>query len=122
MVNDEASKQMILDTALRLAETRHWESLRFHEVSEATGLSLNRIRASFREKEDLVEAWFDRADQAMLAETEQPDFLLQTTRRVLERLLQGAESIAGFLPCEPRVKAAFGDQVSAANDSVVSVN
>ena len=87
MVSEEASRQIILDTALRLAETRHWESLRLHEVAEAAGLSLNRIRIYFREKEDLVDAWFDRADEAMLAETEKPHFLAQSTRERLQRLM-----------------------------------
>jgi AcrR family transcriptional regulator len=50
-------------------------------------LSLNRIRIYFKEKEDLADAWFDRADEAMLAETEKPDFLVQTTRQRLYRLM-----------------------------------
>jgi AcrR family transcriptional regulator len=87
MASEEASRQMILDTALRLAETRHWESLRLYEVAEAAGLGLNRIRVYYREKEDLVDAWFDRADEAMLAETEKPDFLSQSTRQRLHRLI-----------------------------------
>ena len=87
MVSEEASRQSILDTALRLAEKGHWESLRLHEVAEAAGLSLNQIRRYFREKEDLVDAWFDRADEAMLAETEQPDFLAQRPRERLSRLI-----------------------------------
>ena len=87
MVSEEASRQVILDTALRLAEKGHWESLRLHEVAQAAGLSLNQIRRYFREKEDLVDAWFDRADEAMLAETERPDFLSQTSRERLSRLI-----------------------------------
>ena len=87
MVSEEASRQSILDTALRLAEEGQWESLRLHDVAEAAGLSLNQIRRYFREKEDMVDAWFDRADEAMLAETEQPDFLAQRPRERLSRLI-----------------------------------
>jgi len=87
MVSNEASRQMILDTALRLAETRHWESLRLYEVAAAAGLGLNRMRVYYREKEDLVDAWFERADEAMLAETEKPDFLSESTRQRLYRLI-----------------------------------
>lgn len=58
--------QQILQTALALAEKSHWESVRMHHISDAADVSLNTIRVHFREKEDLVDAWFDQADQAML--------------------------------------------------------
>ncbi|MFH0343408.1 MAG: TetR/AcrR family transcriptional regulator [Chromatiales bacterium] len=80
-------KQRIVDTALALAEPRSWEVVRLHEVAEAAGITLDELRVYFREKEDIVEAWFDRADAAMLHAATAPGFLSLTTRRRLQRVI-----------------------------------
>ncbi len=77
----------ILDTALALAEQRAWEAVRLYDVAAALGMTLDDIRPYFREKEDLVDAWFDRADQAMLKEAEKAEFLSLPTRQRLHRLI-----------------------------------
>jgi ubiquinone biosynthesis protein COQ9 len=56
----------ILDAALAIADARSWESVRLYEVAAHAGVSLEQVRQHFRDKEDLVAAWFDRADSAML--------------------------------------------------------
>jgi AcrR family transcriptional regulator len=55
-----------VDTALALGDERGWETVRLYDVAESSGLSLDEIALHFREKEELAEAWFDRADQALL--------------------------------------------------------
>jgi AcrR family transcriptional regulator len=61
-------REQIVDAAIDLAETKDWESIRLHEVAARLGISLDDIRAEFSEKDQLVDAWFDRADQAMLTD------------------------------------------------------
>jgi AcrR family transcriptional regulator len=80
-------KQEIIDTALSLAEEKDWESVRLHQVAEALNISLDEIRLHFREKEDIIDAWFDRADQAMLNTREAESFRQSGTREKLHRLL-----------------------------------
>lgn len=63
---DEELKQHIVNTALALAGQRSWEAIRLHEVAQAAGIGLEDIRRHFREKDALIDAWFDRADAAML--------------------------------------------------------
>lgn len=77
----------IVDTALLLAEQRSWEAVRLYDVAAALGVTLDDIRLYFREKEELVEAWFDRADQAMLKEAEKAEFLILPTRQRLHWLI-----------------------------------
>ncbi|HVL57279.1 MAG TPA: TetR family transcriptional regulator [Burkholderiaceae bacterium] len=77
----------IVDAALEIAGRSSWEALRLHQVADALGITLDALRAHFREKEDLVDAWFDRADAAMLREAEQPGFLALTSRQRLQRLI-----------------------------------
>jgi len=64
----------ILDTALMLSDECGWESLRLHDVAQKLDIPLNRIRACYRQKDDLVEAWYDRADQSMLKSVESIEF------------------------------------------------
>ncbi len=64
----------IVDATLALAEQRNWESVRLHDVATATGIDLETIHSHFRDKEDIAETWFDRADRAMLAAAGAPGF------------------------------------------------
>lgn len=80
-------RESIVDTAIELAERKHWEAVRLHDVAAALGASLDDIRTHFREKEDLVDAWFDRADSAMLREADSPEFASLTPRQRLQRLI-----------------------------------
>lgn len=68
------SREAIVDAALASAERSSWEAVRLHEIAAALGATLNDVRAHFREKEDIVEAWFDRADAAMLADAARADY------------------------------------------------
>ncbi|MEW8505781.1 MAG: TetR family transcriptional regulator [Candidatus Thiodiazotropha sp.] len=77
--------ERILDTAVRLAEERSWESVRLHHVADEMGMDLEVIHHFYRQKDDLVEAWYDRADRAMLADAALPDYLSLTTRERLHR-------------------------------------
>lgn len=61
------SKEEIVDAALALAAERGWEAVRLHDVAARLCTDLNAVWAHFREKEEIVDAWFDRADAAMLA-------------------------------------------------------
>ncbi len=77
----------ILDTALLLAENCGWESLRLHDVAQEMGVSLTRIQRHYRQKDDLVEAWFDRADRAMLKAANSSDFLSMDKAGRLHQLI-----------------------------------
>ena len=79
----------IADAAIALAEVEggSWEAVRLHDVAAALGITLDDIRLCFREKEDLVDAWFDRADAAMLRDAATPGFLDLSPRERLKRLI-----------------------------------
>lgn len=87
MITAENTAQRILDSALDLAERSSWEAVRLYDVALAAGMTLDDIRAHFREKEDLVEAWFDRADGAMLQDATRSGFRQLSTRERLQRLI-----------------------------------
>lgn len=66
--------QAILQQAMQLAEQSSWEALRLRDIAKAMNLSLLDIQQHFQQKDDLVDAWFDLADQAMLSCQQRPDF------------------------------------------------
>jgi AcrR family transcriptional regulator len=80
-------RDKIVDTAIGLAERSSWEAVRLHDVAALLEISLDEVRHHFREKEDVVDAWFDRADTAMLKEAEGAGFLELTPRQRLHRLV-----------------------------------
>jgi ubiquinone biosynthesis protein COQ9 len=84
---DSRLSQRIIDAAIDLAEQGSWETVRLHAVAARLGVSLDDIRRVFREKEDIVEAFFDRADEAMLHAAEAPGFLDLPTRVRLHRVI-----------------------------------
>ena len=57
------------------------------DVAAGLKLSLNDVRAHFREKEDITDAWFDRADAAMLDEAARPGLSALSPRDRLHRLM-----------------------------------
>jgi AcrR family transcriptional regulator len=65
----------ILDKALEQAEASSWEQLHLHAVAAALNITLDEIWRYFPQKDDLVEAWFDRADRALLSAAHSADFL-----------------------------------------------
>jgi len=60
-------RQQILDTALQLAAKTDWEQLTLQQIAIAMKIHLADIYQHYRTKDDLVDAWFDRADVAMLS-------------------------------------------------------
>jgi len=87
MTEADSQRDKIVDTALVLAARHSWEALRLHDVALELGITLADIHRYFREKEELVDAWFDRADRAMLAHATDPDLLAISPRERVKRLL-----------------------------------
>jgi len=83
MATKRVSGRSILDAALKLAEKSSWEAVRLYDVAKAMKVDLNDIRRFYSEKEDLSEAWFDLADEAMLKTSKSATFKkLETTERI----------------------------------------
>ena len=80
-------REAIVDTAVAIAERSNWEAVRLYDVAAELNISLDDIRPYFREKEDLVDAWFDRADSQMLKAAETVEFLTLSPRERLHHLI-----------------------------------
>lgn len=87
MPRSTPSADKILDTALDLAETCGWERLHLHDVAETLGCDLAAIARHYRQKDDLVEAWLDRADAALFVRAKSADLAALDASKRLEELL-----------------------------------
>ena len=58
---------LILDAALEQAGKVGWEAVHLHQLAEQLGLTLADIHRAYPTKDALAEAWFDRAEAALLA-------------------------------------------------------
>ena len=87
MPRSTPSAVQMLDKALDLADVCGWERLHLHDLADALGCDLAAIARHYRQKDDLVEAWFDRADQALLARAKAADLTALPAGKRLEELL-----------------------------------
>lgn len=87
MATSQVTTEQILDTALQLAEEQSWAALRLHDIAEKLDITLDQIRSHYSQKDDIAEALFDRADQAMLAAANTANFLEQPLKERLQHLI-----------------------------------
>ena len=89
----------ILDKALELAAERSWEELRLQEVAVALDISLDDIRQFYRQKDDIAEALFDRADQSVLIAAKHSEFRQLCGRdRIRKAILTWLRTLAPYRP------------------------
>lgn len=81
------SGQQILDQALVLGRASGWEELTLHQMAKALGIPLADIYQHFPRKDDLVEAWFDRADQVLLSRVPNPEWDVLPQKERIEQLI-----------------------------------
>ena len=62
-----ARREQILDASLELAAAVGWDNLRLYQVAARLGLPLTVVRAEFRDRDAIADAWFARALDQMLA-------------------------------------------------------
>ncbi len=99
--NDGREAERILDAALCLADAEGWNNLRLRTVAEASGVTLAELRRHYRDQDAIADAWFRRAQDAMLA-APPTDFF---ERPVRDRLMFLLERWFGALAPHHRVTA-----------------
>ena len=65
-------REAIVDAALELGEQRGWDAVHLHQIAPALGITLADVVHRFPHKDAIAEAWFDRADEALLAASPTP--------------------------------------------------
>lgn len=76
------STDEILDAALTLGDVNGWEYLTLSQIVRFLKVSLADIHCHFKQKDELVDAWFDRADATMLARFPEQGASMSRTQRL----------------------------------------
>ena len=87
MQQQNSLAEQILDVALEQAESSSWESVNLHTVAKTLDISLHEIKNIYPQKDDLVEAWFDRADKTLLSEKASEDFSALAAHERIHQLM-----------------------------------
>lgn len=87
MDEDDDRAARILDAALMLGERGGWDALHLYELADFMELGLDEIQRHYGQKDDLAEAWFDRADRAMLRASATPGWRALPARERLSRAI-----------------------------------
>lgn len=87
--------QRILDTALTLGERDGWDALHLHEIAATLGIAVADIQHCYPHKDALAEAWFDRAEAALVAAATTPAWLdLSPRQRLFHVIVQWLDALA----------------------------
>ena len=85
----------ILEIALMLGEREGWDAVHLHDVAQEMGIALTDIHAYYQHKDDLAEAWFDRAELALIRAGEAAGWgCLSTRERLLRTMLAWFDALA----------------------------
>ena len=91
----DLSRERIVDTAIELAESGTWEGARLHEVALMLGTDLEHIQRFFREKDEIVDAFFDRADRAAVSVSAEQEFQgLSPEQRMQQAIMAWLNALA----------------------------
>jgi len=94
MQQDSQLADRILDAALAIAGNGSWEDLQLHEVAATLDIPLERIREYYAQKDDLAEAWFDRADRVLLSwQPEQMFYRLPEVTRLQQVIMHWFDAL-----------------------------
>ncbi|MGH6661873.1 MAG: TetR/AcrR family transcriptional regulator [Rhodospirillales bacterium] len=64
-----ATRALILEAALTLAEDKGWQEVSFTRLGRRLGMTLAELRRHYRDLDAIADAWFRRAQDALLAPT-----------------------------------------------------
>ncbi len=84
----------ILDTTLDIADDMGWGRLRLRQVAARLNLSMADIRKHYRDKDAIADAWFARADAAMLAPPDAGFAGLPARERLFRVIMRWLDALA----------------------------
>jgi AcrR family transcriptional regulator len=78
----------IVDAAIRLGEERGWDCVHLYDVADRMSIPLAQIERYFRNKDEVAEAWFRRADHAVTVCAGEAGWLNLSVRERLSRAMR----------------------------------
>lgn len=85
---DVGDAERILDAALFLGEQRGWDAVHVYDIADYMKIGLADIERHFRNKDEIAEAWFRRADHALASCADEPGWMELSVRERLSRAIR----------------------------------
>lgn len=85
---DAGVADRIVDSALLLGEQRGWDAVHIYDIADSMQLGLADIERHFRNKDEIAEAWFRRADRAIVSCGNEPGVMELSIRGRLSRAMR----------------------------------
>ena len=76
MATRKSLKNLVIDAAVARAEVVGWANVRLRDVADTLGVSLADVRRHYHDLDAVADAWFERADLAMLVKPDDRGFAL----------------------------------------------
>lgn len=77
----------IVDATITLAEKSSWRDVHLYQVADKLKIDLSEIKKYFHSKDAVSNAWFNRADETMLKESQKEPFKKLSQEKQLHRLI-----------------------------------
>lgn len=99
MTKNTLTVNTILEKAIELAQQSSWESFSLSELASVLDCSLSEINQFYRSKDDMAEALFNRADDAMLSLTSDDEYRdLTSDDKLFECIMVWFELLGPYRP------------------------
>jgi AcrR family transcriptional regulator len=85
---DGGEAELILDAALSLGEQRGWDDVHMYDIADHMQIGLAEIERHFRNKDEIAEAWFRRADRAIASCAGEPGWMELGVRERISRAIR----------------------------------
>ncbi len=88
VVREVGLADRIVDAALHLGEERGWDAIHVYDIADSMQVGLEDIERHYRNKDEIAEAWFRRADHALSACGSEPGWRNLNARERLSRAIR----------------------------------
>lgn len=99
MTKNTLTADIVLEKAIALAQQSSWESFSLTELASILDCSLSDIKQFYRSKDDMAEAFFSRADDAMLNLASTDEYRkLSSDDKLVESIMTWFETLSPYRP------------------------
>ena len=97
MTKNTLTPDVVLEKAIVLAQQSSWESFSLTELASLLNCTLNDLKHFYRSKDDMAEALFNRADDAMLSLASDEEYRnLTSDEKLVECIMVWFESLTPY--------------------------
>ncbi|WP_114089727.1 TetR family transcriptional regulator [Thalassospira profundimaris] len=102
-------RDTVITAAMDLAAERRWHSVTLIDISQKSGVAMDRIYPLFQNKNDILRAFVQKVDQQVLAELDADDFDQPRHDRLMDVIMARFDALAPYRPALKSILKDCGD-------------